>query len=350
MKFLLYGANGYTGKLIIRFAKEYGITPILAGRTEAKIKPLAEESGYEYRVIDLFNKEQLDSALKEVPVVLHAAGPFKFTARPMMEACLRTGTHYLDITGEIEVFEMAAAMTEKAEAAKIMIMPGVGFDVVPTDCMAKYLKDLMPNATHLQLAFGSHGGGGWSQGSAKTMVENLGGGGAERKDGEIITVPAAHRTVTVPHPVKSFLGVSIPWGDVSTSFYSTGIPNIVTYTKMEPKQVKAIKMQKYLGWLFRSNFFKSRALKKIESGPAGPTDEMRAKTKMLIWGEVKNANGDTRQAALTTPEGYTLTARAGLLITKKILNGSAPIGFQTPAKAYGAGLVLEMDGVSRQDI
>ena len=175
MKFLLYGANGYTGQLITRYSKEYGLTPILAGRTESKIKPLADTYNLDYKIFSLDNQSDVDAALSDVKIVLHAAGPFMHTAQPMIEACLRNGVHYLDITGEIGVFEMAHRYDKQAGEKGIVIMPGVGFDVVPTDCMAVYLKNKMPDATHLKLAFGNVGGG-WSQGTATTMVEGLGEG------------------------------------------------------------------------------------------------------------------------------------------------------------------------------
>src|SRR5690606_2601806 len=151
--FLIYGANGYTGELITHCAVERGMLPIIAGRNAAAIKSLAEKHGLEYRIFSLDETEKLDAALKEVAMVIHCAGPFSLTSRQMGEACLRTGTHYTDITGEIAVFEACAAVDKKAREAGIMIMPGVGFDVVPSDCLAVHLKNLLPSATHLTLAF-----------------------------------------------------------------------------------------------------------------------------------------------------------------------------------------------------
>ncbi len=149
--FLLYGANGYTGKLITRLASEYGLSPILAGRNETLIQPLAEEYGLEYLIFDLNDEANLLATLSKVKLVLHAAGPFIHTAKQMVDACLKTGTHYLDITGEIAVFEMCKSYNSKALKAGIMIMPGVGFDVVPTDCMALFLKKKCPTLLHYNL-------------------------------------------------------------------------------------------------------------------------------------------------------------------------------------------------------
>lgn len=347
MKFLLYGANGYTGKLILKYAKDYDLTPVLAGRNEVKIKPLAEQYGCEYLIFDLNNQAITQEALADFEVVLHVAGPFKNTAKQMIEACLESNTHYLDITGEIEVFELAHSYDNQAVAAGIMILPGTGFDVVPTDTAAVYLKNQLPDATHLELAFANVGGG-ISHGTAMTMVENLGKSGMERQDGKIVDVPLGKHSCWIDFPNRKTHVASIPWGDVSTAFYSTGIPNIITYTGMPPSQARWMRWGNWFGWLMRTKMVKNYALKKVNSRPAGPTDEQRAKAKSLIWGRVKNAKGETKEVQMTTPEGYTLTAWSSLNIARKVLSGHAPVGFQTPAKAYGADLILEFSGVERR--
>ena len=183
---LIYGANGYTGELITRFAAERGLKPILAGRNEAKIAELAEKYGFEYRAFSLEDTAKLDATLQEVDMVLHCAGPFSITSLPMVKACLRNKKHYTDITGEISVFETCASFDKKAVEAGVMVMPGVGFDVVPSDCLARHLKDRLPSATHLSLAF--YGMGRLSHGTAATMTMNVGKGGAIRKDGKITGV------------------------------------------------------------------------------------------------------------------------------------------------------------------
>ena len=191
-QFLIYGANGYTGELITRFAVERGMSPILAGRNAIAVEALAKKHHLEYRVFGLNEKDRLDAALREVDMVLHCAGPFSLTSRPMVEACLRNKKHYTDITGEIAVFEGTAALDNRAKEAGVMLMPGVGFDVVPSDCLAKHLKDRLPTANRLSLAF--YGMGRLSHGTQATMTMNVGRGGAIRKDGKITPVPAAWKT------------------------------------------------------------------------------------------------------------------------------------------------------------
>lgn len=349
MKFLLYGANGYTGKLIIKYCAEFGIEPILAGRSKEKIEPLAKELELGHKIFGLDDPKVIDAALSDVKVVVHAAGPFSRTARPMMEACIRTGTHYLDITGEIEIFELGASLDKKAKQAKMMIMSGTGFDVVPTDCLALYLKKQLPDAIDLQLAFATVGGGP-SHGTAITMVEGLGGMGAVRRNGKIEKVPVGHQGMKVPFADKSRFVMAIPWGDVASAFYSTGISNITTFTGVPQKAFNYLKYQSLYNWILRTSFVQNYLKKRLDKQPAGPDDEQRGKSISQIWGRVTNAKGEKKEATLTTPNGYTLTALATLLITKKVLKGEAPIGYQTPAKAYGEDLVLELNEVSREDI
>lgn len=345
--FLIYGANGYTGELITRVAVERGLKPIIAGRNETAIRSLAEKHGLEYRIFSLDESAKLDAALNEVATVIHCAGPFSLTSRQMGEACLRTKTHYTDITGEIAVFEACTLADQKAKDAGIMVMPGVGFDVVPSDCLAMHLKNRLPSATHLTL--GWYGMGRMSHGTQATMTMNVGKGGAVRRDGKIMPVPAAWRTREIDFGggvVKT--GVTIPWGDVSTAYHSTGIPNIEVFTVAPASAIKAMKMSRYIGFLLATAPAQRYLQSKIK--PGGPSDEERAKGKTLLWGEATDDDGNRVESRLQCPEGYTVTALAALNITEKILVGDLKPGFQTPAKAYGADLILEIDGTSHQDI
>ncbi|MET0754128.1 MAG: saccharopine dehydrogenase NADP-binding domain-containing protein [Pyrinomonadaceae bacterium] len=344
--FLIYGANGYTGELITRFAAEQGLKPVLAGRNQAKIEELARAYDFDFRVFDLKDSAKLDAALQEVEFVLHCAGPFSLTSKPMVEACLRNKRHYLDITGEIAVFETMARLDKKAREAGIMIMPGVGFDVVPSDCLAKYLKDKLPAATHLTLAF--YGMGKISHGTQATMTMNVGKGGAIRKNGEITSVPAAYKTREIDFGEIQKTGVTIPWGDVSTAFYSTGIPNIEVYTVMPASNLKMLKMSRYIGWLLATKPAQNYLQKQIPTG--GPNDEERAKGKTFLWGEASDDKGNKVEARQQGPEGYTMTALTALKIARKILDGNFCAGFQTPAKCYGADLILEIEGTRREEV
>jgi len=344
--FLLYGANGYTGRLIASMAHEFNLIPVLAGRSEAALSLMAKELSLDYRVVDLDDPEKLIEVLQSFKVVLHAAGPFMHTAQKMANACIKAQVHYLDITGEIGVFELLKKMGKQFEQIGRMVMPGVGFDVVPTDCMAKFLFDQMPNATHLKLAFASVGGK-LSHGTATTMAEGMGEGGAIRENGKIIRKPLGHKGMWVNFSSKKLFTMTIPWGDISTAYTTTGIPNIETYTSVSPKTFSMLKWQGLYNWALKLSFVRNYYKKKIKKMPAGPNEAMRQKAKSLVWGEVTNAEGHTLKANLEGPEGYTLTAISSLIILKKVLSGNFKPGYQTPAACYGADLVLEIPGVSR---
>jgi short subunit dehydrogenase-like uncharacterized protein len=345
MNFLIYGANGYTGELVAREAVKRGLKPILAGRSQTKVEPLAKELNLIFRTFSLEDKKSLEYTLKEVDFVLHCAGPFSLTSQPMVEACLRLGKHYLDITGEIAVFEAMAKRDTAAKKAGIMVMPGVGFDVVPSDCLALHLKNRLPSVTVLTLAF--YGLGKISHGTQATMLMNVGSGGAIRKNGEITRVPAAYKTREINFGEFSETAVTIPWGDVSTAFYSTGIPNIEVYTVLPESNLKLLKLSRYIGWLLASKPVQSYLQKQIPSG--GANEEERAQGKTFLWGEASDASGNRVSSRIQAPEGYTLTVLTALNIIEKLLGGNFQKGFQTPAKAFGADLILEIEGVERMD-
>lgn len=347
--FLIYGATGYTGQLIIRHAITKGLKPILGGRNEAKLQALAKKYELEYFVADINHRDQLSDLVLLADVILNCAGPFIHTYEPVLRACLKNKTHYVDITGEIAVFEGIAAMDEAIKEAGVIALPGAGFDVVPTDCLAAYLKSQLPSATHLELAFITLGGG-VSHGTAKTMIESMDQGGAVRVNGYIEQVPFAHKSKKIKIKKKEFLVAAIPWGDVSTAYHSTGIKNIEVFTGVTSGMLRGMRLGNSMGWLFKRSFMKSFLKKTIDTRPAGPSDEQRKKAKSIVWGKVWDDAGKEHEALLTTPEGYTLTAMAAVEIVQQILAGNAPVGFMTPSKAYGADLVLKLPSTVREDL
>jgi short subunit dehydrogenase-like uncharacterized protein len=350
MKFLLYGASGYTAGLVIKYASDFGIMPVLAGRNPDKIKFLAQSNGLDYRIADLDQPTELETALKDFDVVLHCAGPFSNTAQQMQMACIKTGTHYLDITGEIAVFEAGIKLNQQAVDANVMLMSGVGFDVVPTDCMALHLKNRLPDATHLQLAF-TNINGGVSHGTALTMAENLGQLGYVRENGQLKAVPVAHKTIDVPFDDDRLTHcMSIPWGDIATAYCTTQIPNIETYTGVTKAIVLGTKLSNSMAWLLGSNMIKTFLKKRLDKSLTGPDEYTQKNAQTRIWGKATNAKGQTVEARISGIEGYTMTALTALNITQKVLNGNFKTGYQTPAGLYGADLILETKGMHRQDL
>ncbi|RTE87024.1 MULTISPECIES: trans-acting enoyl reductase family protein [Gammaproteobacteria] len=336
MRWMIYGAYGYTGELITHHAKKMGYQPILAGRNEGKTQELAERTQLEYRVFDL-NADEIKENLKDVDLVVHCAGPFEITAEPMMKACIEASTHYLDITGEISVFELAHSLRNEAEAANIVLCPGVGFDVIPTDCLAARLKSQMPDATQLKLGFDSRSR--MSRGTSKTSVRRLGEGGAVRKDGKIINVPLAYKTEEINFGDGKKLAMTIPWGDVSTAYYTTGVPNIEVYIPASPKLVKSLKRLNYVLWFLKLGFVQNWLSKKVDKQPAGPDSKEREKLATWVWGEISNERGETITLREKVLNGYTLTARGATELAIYVLRNQLKPGFYTPSRLYGAKLI-----------
>lgn len=343
--FLLYGANGYTGGLIARLAVQRGLRPILAARNPEKVAPLAAELGLDYRAFAL--DDAVDEALADIALVLHCAGPFSQTSKPMVAGCLRTKTHYLDITGEVAVFEAIAARNDDAKAAGVMLLPGVGFDVVPSDCLAAHLKARLPSATRLALAFQALGK--ISRGTATTMVEAQHQGGV-RRGGVLTPVPAAWKTRLIDFGQGAVEATTIPWGDISTAFYSTGIPDIEVYVAFPASIRIGMVASRYLGWLLGLSAVQNFQKLLIQNQPPGPTEAERAQGKSLLWGEVADNSGKRLVSRLQCLEGYTLTALTAVAIAQKVLAGQVIVGFQTPSLVYGADFILEIEGVVREDL
>ena len=346
-KFMIYGATGYTGKLVARTAKALGMRPLLAGRNEARLKSVAGQHGFEFQTLELDDTPALDAALSQVDVVLHIAGPFSRTSKPMREACLRTKTHYLDITGEIDVFDACAALDAEAREAGIMVMPGVGFDVVPSDCLAAHMKARMPNAVELTLAIS--GLGHMSRGTAKTGVESIGKGTRVRRDGEIVALKVPpRREIDFGQGARN--SIAVGWGDVATAYRSTGIANISVYFEASPDLERMASLSGFMRWVASLGFMQRRLKAQIDQQPEGPSDAERREGFAVLIGEAADAAGNRVVSRLRTPEGYTLTAMTSLEIVRRTLAGEVIPGFQTPSLAFGADFITEFDGCVREDL
>ena len=345
--FLIYGSYGYTGQLIVDQALKNGFRPILAGRNEKALRVQAQIYNLECRVFSLAESEKLDSALLEVDAVLHCAGPFVHTYGQMVEACLRTQRHYVDISGEIPEFEVLAAMDTLAKEAGIMLLPGGGFDVVPSDCLAAHLKQRLPAATHLRL-FVRGVGAGVSRGTAKSAVENIHRQGTIRRDKRLVQVPPAWNVREQDFGRGYTKVVSVGWGDVSTAYYSTGIPNIETYFAFPENVINLMRSLRVVGPLFYNRPAKSILKSLVNRFVKGPEEDKRRRASATFIGEATNQSGGRAVTKLTTPEGYTCTALTTVEIMKRILNGDFKPGFQTPSMAYGADFIVQFNGVKRE--
>ncbi len=347
-RIMVYGATGYTGKLIATMANEKGIEPVLAGRNSKKLKAIAEPLGFEWRAFSLADPETIDANLKDMAVVLHVAGPFSATSRPMVDACLRVGIHYLDITGEIDVFEALAKRDAEAKQRGIVLLPGVGFDVVPSDCLIAHTAKRLHEPIVVRLGISAPAL--LSRGTAKTSVESITRPSRYRRDGQIVSAPAGSLTRDIDFGDGARSSFAASWGDVATAFYSTEIPNIEVYFEANPFFNKFNSMSRNLGWLLGTRPFQVWLKAAINFQPDGPTDAQRAASQVVLVAEVEDAGGNKASSRLHTPEAYTLTASTSLGIASRILENEIAPGFQTPSNAFGADFILGFEGVKREDI
>ncbi len=345
MTWMVYGAYGYTGRLVAEVATRRGERPLLAGRDERQLAALGEHLGLEHRAFDLSSAESVREGLSDVQVVAHCAGPFSSTARPMVEGCLATGTNYLDITGEIDVFEYVLGLEKEAEAAGLALLPGAGFDVVPSDCLAAMLSHALPGAETLTLAIRMPGGA--SPGTARTMIESLGDPGRARVAGAIVPVPSDRRRRTVPFVSGTSKTVAIAWGDVSTAYHSTGIDDITVYAAVPAGAAPLVRMLSMVGPVARSRVVNA-PMRRLAGLVRGPSASIRAESPGEVWGEVVARDGTRSCGAVTTPNGYDLTADSVVRIAKRMEAGEIPPGAWTPSRALGADFVRELDGVAVQ--
>ena len=339
---MIYGANGYTGELIAREAVRRGFKPVLAGRSAEKVAALAHELGLEHRVFALSSAAEVGAGIAGMALVLHCAGPFSATARPMMGACLAARAHYTDITGEIAVFELAHALDAEARQNGVLLCPGVGFDVVPTDCLAAALKQALPDATRLALGFDSRGG--MSPGTARTSVEGLAQGGRVRREGRLVTVPLAWRTRRIDFGDGEKLAMTIPWGDVSTAWHTTGIQDIEVYIPASPKLVARLKRMNWVRPLLGLGPVQTWLKRRVGKTVRGPREEQRARTPTHVWGEVGNGAGRVVTGRIKVANGYDVTVHASLGIVERVLGMGRVAGHLTPSQLVGPGFIEQLPG------
>lgn len=339
-KWMIYGTNGYTGELIAREAVKRGLKPILAGRNEQKLEPLAAELNLEMRSFPI--DEKTATHLSDIDAVLHCAGPFSKTSALMIEACLSAKAHYMDITGEIPVFEHTHSQHERAKEAGVVLCSGVGFDVIPTDCTALKLKELMPDAAYLALGFDSDSG--ISRGTYKTMIQGMGTGSAERQDGKLASVPIGSQRRTIDFGRGKRAAMGIPWGDVATAYYSTGIPNITTWIPFPKPLAAGTGLMNALRPLLASSRVQDTLSNWVEKRVSGPDETLRSNSPAYIWGEAKNDAGIVKVVRIQTANVYDLTVYGALASVSGVLTGNFAGGSYTPSQLFGSEFLETLPG------
>ncbi len=340
---MIYGATGYTGQLCVEHAVETGLRPVIAGRSEASTSKIATPLGLEFRAFDLADPSRIAKALDGIDAVLHCAGPFRNTAAPMVQGCLNAGCHYLDITGEPDVFISHLARDGEARDKGVMILPGAGFDVVPTDCVSAMLKAALPEVTEITLGFA--GMTQPSRGSLRTVLNDVGDPPMLLRGGDLQPFPDAS-TIRMDFgdgPEEAF---ATTWGDLITAPVSTGVENIAVYMVPPVSAKPLLKMPQWGKNLLGSRLGQKVLNWYIDRQPAGPDADNLATGRARIFGRAEAPDGNTVDCLIETPEAYALTAISAIELLRRAGESAQP-GFQTPSKFAGAEFVLELPGVRR---
>jgi short subunit dehydrogenase-like uncharacterized protein len=331
---LIYGASGRMGGLISRLAAAAGQPHVAAGRDLETVLAHADRLLLPHRVFSLDHLDKVERALADIAVVLNAAGPFGETAPRLAEACLRTRTHYLDLAGEVPEIEAMRQLDRRGREAGVMLMPGVGFAVVPSDALAARLKRRLPAATHLRVACeieGRMSGASWL-----SLLRDLRRPGVRRVDGELVPARPAEERLRIDLGGGRRVAVTDPWrGDLVTAYWSTVVPDIDTYA-VQPAALR---------WALRSGILRSLAagrgahplLRRLMRRTAGAGEPAPGATR--LWAQVEDAAGRRVTARLRGPEAASFAAHTALWVAQRVLAGQAPVGFQTPSTAYGPDLI-----------
>lgn len=345
---VIYGATGYSGRLLTEHVCKLGMRPVLSGRDGGKLERLASRFGLDHRLACISEPAALDDAFRDTRVVLNAAGPFSKTAEPIADACLRTGAHYLDITAEVPVIERLAARDGEARKRQVTIMPAVGFDVVPTDCLAAHVARRLPDATRLAIAVTNMHF--VTRGSARTLFEAVD-FGIVRRAGVLTRIPLGSLERSFDYGAGPRPSLNVSLGDLVTAYYTTGIPCIETYVDGTPLMRGLLTMCRLFGPLLGTGPAQATLAAWAELLPEDPGDDRDAAgSAMGIVAEAENDAGQRAKARLRTPEAYAFTRLTAAAVAQRVLNGDLEVGFQTAARVYGSDFVLSFPGVTREDV
>jgi short subunit dehydrogenase-like uncharacterized protein len=345
---LIYGATGYTGRLIAERLVHSRCHTVIAGRTPHRVQALSAVLGVAGRTIAIEEAEALDQALDDVDVLINAASPFASTAPALIESCLRTKTHYLDITGELPVFQNAFFHDEVARSRGIMIMPGAGLGVVASDCLAAHVAALVPDAKYLRIALLRPGS--FSRGTFRSALGLAHSRVSIRRNGRMMSLPVGRLQRAFDFGDGERESVAVSWADVFTAYHSTGIRNIEAY--FEADFASRALYQLGAGVADAMQLRPVKALIDVASGalPDGPSETRRQSERCVIVAEAEDSWRQVRSARLETSDGYSFTAQAAAAIAKRVMRGDFVSGFQTPARVYGADLALQFKGTHRKEL
>jgi short subunit dehydrogenase-like uncharacterized protein len=345
---MIYGATGFTGRLIAQRAVEVGLAPVLAGRDGDSVRRQAEFLGTPWRAFSLDSIEELADALSDISTIIHAAGPFIITGPPMIEACLRAGTSYLDVSGELPVFEEALGRDSEARRAGVMLMPGAAWSVAASDCLAAHVAGRLPGAKYLRL--GMTQSRLYSRGTARSAFGLMSSEVVIRRNGRLTTVPIGRMERAFDFCEGERTCMALSWPDAVTAYHTTGIANIEAYMEVGAAARVLAPLTARIGEAFQLPILRSVLRLGAAALPEGPAEEARQLARPVIVAEAEDAWRRVSRARLTTADGYDFTGLAVVAIAERVIGGDFEPGFQTPGRVYGADFVLGIEGTTRIDL
>ena len=327
---VLYGATGYTGRLVTQELVDAGAEFVLGGRNAEKLASLSRDlgQGAPTRAASVDDPESLRALLDGVDVLINCAGPFTLAGEPVVRAAVDAGVHYVDSTGEQPFIRMVFdRYGPAAERKGIVLVPACGFDYVPGDCIARLAARGHEPLDELLLAYWVKDFG-MTRGTMRSAIEMLKPGqGVEYRDGDWQTASTNVFRASFEFPP--------PIGREPVGFYPAGEP-ITVPRHTDVRNVRAVlstraafpdpllPLAPYLVPLTAHAFrgplpaLLGRAIDKLPEGP--PEDERRA-VEWAVVAQGHDSNGVGVRAAVRGRDVYGLTARALVWAARQIEAG-----------------------------
>lgn len=341
MNFLIYGANGYTGRLIAEEAVARGARPVLGGRNGASVASLAERLGCRAEAFDVHSRHEVELAVRKVRTVVNCAGPFSQTAYELATACVAAGVNYLDISGEVHEIERIFSLDALAQRSGSVLVPGVGY--AHSDCLCASVASQLDAPVSLALAF--QGFGSASRGTVRTALEDLARGGALLRDSRLVPACEAQLRCVVPFASGARHAASVTWGDLAIAPHSTRTPNMTVYTAMPRITSWLSPLVGLFGALLRSAWLRRRVERLADALVKNPGPEERDQGRIEYWACATDASGRSAARTMTAPNIYKLTVDAVLAALARLSLESVRPGAHAPASAFGVDFMHELPGV-----
>jgi short subunit dehydrogenase-like uncharacterized protein len=393
MSWGIYGATGVTGRLIVAEAVARGHRPVLLGRSEVTLRPLAEEWGLEWRAFELVEQraevamgnleptdmapEELGAPLGGLAVVLNAAGPFSVTVASLLDSCLAAGVSYLDLSNEFDTVARAYNLHDRAVAADITVVPGVGFGTVAGDAVLRHALVALSDAVVVRVALLADNapGGPATRDSVLAVLAN---GSAWFSGGQLRRgrLGSGIRTISTPLGSRTLVPVAI--GDLATAKRTlAGSSAPVTISASVALSVPSPLLRLLLPFVELA--LRTGALQRVlrltdpaarvvgrwrraqpDKSARRPQQRAAARTRVggttsisrnrgartfasHAWAQATAVNGRSVFAWLDAGEGYAFSGSAAVLAVERVLAGIRP-GAWTPSQAFGDAFVLAVAG------